>query len=207
MITTLWKYRQFILIALVLLFAWTTYDQSLKLSNERSQKDEVIKALSKKTLEAKVYQNKYGATVTRIQALEFDRATLKAMVEKGFIPEIKGLEGVKKNVKNLESVLQTQTEMIDSLLAISSRKPVIVQGDTIDHLFALEYKDKFAEITVEELKEGQSILEYQISTGKQTVAIFWSRKWFLGRKSWSGEATCENPKARVDSLLVVVKKR
>ena len=203
----IWQNRTIILAIVAAFFFYSTIRIGRELSLERADKNEVIKAYSQSSKEAKEYQNKYGQIVNRVEAVTLENKSLKKMIAEGYMPQLKGLEGVKKNVKNLESVVQSQTKIIDSLKVKSQRIDTVyvnAKGDTVRwQRFKARYEDKFSVIEVDEMLPGEALFEYSVGTGKQTIALFWKKKWFFGKRKYYGEAVCENPKAKVDSLVIV----
>ena len=183
-----------------------------KLSDERFQKEEILKAYNTVSAEVKIFKNANGALVAKNEALTIDRANLKKMVDGGFMPGLKELPGLKKNLRNLEHAYEIALKVNDSLkvkLRDSARVVVKKNGDTIRFVSKCDFyrKTKWFELSV--LQESDTVANVNLETlVPVTGGVLWERKWFLGKKKFVAELTTENPHATVTALKnITVSKR
>lgn len=183
-----------------------------KLSDERFQKEEILKAYNTVSAEVKIFKNANGALVAKNEALTIDRGNLKKMVDGGFMPGLKELPGLKKNLRNLEHAYEIALKVNDSLkvkLRDSARVVVKKNGDTIRFVSKCDFyrKTKWFELSV--LQESDTVANVNLETlVPVTGGVFWERKWFLGKKKFVAELTTENPHATVTALKnITVSKR
>lgn len=171
---------------------------------EQNEKENVQKAYSQSMAEVEIYKNRFNHFVTRNEALELDNKNLSTMVKEGYLKHLKELEGVKKNLKNVEFVYRITAKALDSAmvkLKDTTKIYVDVKGDTVYYRVSeFHHKDQWAQIDEEQISPFESKVTYSV-TVPLTGAMFWDRKWFLGKKSYWGEATSENPHVTIPELV------
>lgn len=170
---------------------------------EQGEKESVQKAYGKTMAEVETYKNIQGQMVTKNETLTLDNNTLREMVKEGYLQQISQLGGVKNNLKNLEFVYKITAKAMDSLLAKlnDTTRYYITDSDTVFYRVSeFSYKDQWVEINETQLSPFESKVDYTF-TVPLTGAMFWDRKWFLGKKTYWGEATSENPHVVIPELV------
>lgn len=171
---------------------------------EQKEKENVQKAYSKSVAEVEIYKNRFNHFVTRNEGLELNNKTLESMVKDGYLKHMKELEGVKKNLRNVEFVYRITAKALDSAivkLKDTTKTYVDAKGDTVFYRVSeFHHKDQWAQIDEEQISPFESKVTYSVVV-PLTGAMFWDRKWFLGKKSYWGEATSENPHVTIPELV------
>ena len=81
-------------------------------------------------------------------------------------------------------------------------------GDTVFYQgIKASYKDKYADLKVTQISPDSVKFVYHIQV-TLTGALYWKRKWFLGRKHYQAEMLSDNPNVVLDSIVTLkVKKK
>ena len=179
---------------------------------EQTQKQEIQKAYGQAIQEIKVYKNKNGQLVFQNETLTLDRKNLLKMINDGYLPQLKELSSVKKSLRNLESLVQINAVVegttTDVKVTDTTKNYVNSKGDTASFVAReISYKDKWTEIWGAEVAPKQYKLHYETEI-PLTGAVYWSRKRFLGKKTYKAEITTENPHGVIrDYVNIRVSKR
>lgn len=182
-----------------------------KYQAEKKDKDNVIQLTSGKDLIIKKYQNSNNNLVVRASQLEFENKTVKKLAEEGQLTWLKEFEGVKKNMKNLESAYRLQARAADSVGARLEKLRLTYindDGDTIVYQgVKFNYQDKYTALKAKQVTPDSIVVTYNIKV-PLSGAVFWKRKWFLGKKQYQAEMMSENPSVVLDSVVsLTVKKK
>lgn len=177
---------------------------------EKSNKENLIKLTSGKDLIIKRYQNKNDNLVVRAQQLEFENKTIKTLAEEGQLTWLKEFEGLKKNMKNLESAYKLQAKATDSVKAkLEELEGYYINddGDTVLYKgMKFNFQDKFTTLKARQISPDSISVTYNIEV-PLAGAVFWKRKWFLGKKQYYSEMSSENPNVVIDSVISLTAKK
>ena len=211
MITLLLKNYKLILIAILVLAigalftAWRIdheraikfKDQAESLGNYHSNQQDSLKT-------SKNDKNQWEA-VTNANLMT--AATVQRLAEaQGFW--INDVKGVKKNMKNLESAQATQLSV-----GINTKVPTIeTLGDstrkTIRFKVERIYDDKNFTKAYISTNQDSGTLDLDIAVSVKQ-AVYWDRKWFLGKKKYYSKVISENPDVKINAheSITVTKKK
>lgn len=175
-----------------------------KYQNEKKQKEGVQQLFSKKQSEIELYKNKQGQLVAKNEVVELENKTIKALVKEGNLSWLTELQGVKKNMRNLESAYRLRTQVLDSILVKlndTTRTYITIKGDTIEFKAKdWSYSDKFSSFKSYQITPDSSIFTYNISV-PLSGAVYWKRKhpflWIFSKKVYKSELTSENPNVKI----------
>lgn len=179
-----------------------------RLATERAQ---AIKFATLDSARAVEYQNQYGHQVKRTEEVELSLRNARDLSNTERLAFLKELEGVKSNLRNLESAVRLQS-MVTADLKLHLRDTTIIltPGDTI-HAHKFQYLDQYN--SLRGITEGDTtmLVKARISVPLDG-AMFWERNKILGlrigRKKWYAEFTSPNPWVKIDaSEYIKIEKR
>lgn len=177
---------------------------------EKQDKLNLIELTSGKDLILKKYVNDNNHLVTRTQALEFQNSTMQKLAEEGQLKWLQEFEGLKRNMKNLESAYKLQAIAGDSVNAKLNKLQLLYVNDAGDTVFyqgiKATHKDKYADLKVVQVSPDSVRFVYKIQV-PLSGAVYWKRKWFLGKKIYQAEMTSENPNVVLDSIVTLKTKK
>ncbi len=141
-----------------------------------------------KTVE--VYTNKNGNEVSKNTSLEFQPSTIKHLVKEGQLPAIKEFKDLKNSYNNLQNLIQ-------SLIKIGNNNTIPI---TLDSTFG--YTTEFENIqgSIHKDSSGYKLLLRDTVIVPLNIVVYWKRKWFLGKKSYSVEAESPNKGVKILGL-------
>ena len=181
-----------------------------KYEQEKQDKDNLVQLTSGKDLIIKKYQNQNDHLVVRTSQLEFENKTVKQLAEEGQLKWLNEFGGLKKSMKNLESAYRLQSSVIDSIgVKLEQMQGYYIndKGDTV--IFQgvkFNYQDKYTSLKARQINPDSAIVTYNIKV-PLAGAVFWKRKWFLGRKYYQAEMVSENPNVSIDSVVSLTIKK
>jgi len=175
-----------------------------KFKEEKAQKQGVEQLFSKKQTEVEFYKNKNGQLVAKNETVELDNKTIKDLVKQGNLQFLKEFNNLKKNYKNLETALQIQVKISDSLkskLTFIPEKYIDKKGDTIKfNAFKWGRITEWGYDSLKQITPDSVIFKKRESVPLDGV-LYWKRKWFLGKKRHFVEVTSKNPEVEIEKLL------
>jgi len=167
----------------------------------RQEKEQLVKAASDSGRIARTYINLYGQAVSKNNVLELTHRNARA-IQAQELAFTRLFEGVKKNLKNLETAFRSQSEVLIKL-KLKNSDTLIVQphadapADTITATH-FSYGDNYNII------QGLVLSDTTQLDGYIAVPIdgvnYWQRKhkfifknWRIGKKQYFSEMTSPNP--------------
>ncbi len=180
---------------------------------EKAEKENVILLHSKAIEQVEHYKNAYGHIVAKNEAIVLENRDIKELVKNGNLAWMNELQGIKKNLKNLEFAYKITTHVMDSLsvMLLDTTRFYIVKGDTIRfEAKDWEYTDKWGKFSAKQLMPNKIDFKYDI-TVPLDGALIWKRKhpylWILSKKEYSSELYSENPHVKVTELVNIKVKK
>lgn len=161
-------------------------------------------------MEVEYYKLENGQLVATKDAAILDLKTVKKLSEDKDLQWIEQFEGIKKNLRNLETATQINTETIASMKGNITDTVVVV--DSTEHkAFSFDNSDKWMEVkgvVIPDLKTVDTFVKVQVPI---EGVMFWKRKKVLGLriggKEWSSEFTSPNPYTKITNLNQILIKR
>jgi hypothetical protein len=192
------------LLALLIILIGLVDHYKSKYEEEKSSKEAVIQLTAEKDLIISTYKNKEGNLVTRANALEVENKTIQTLVKEGQLKWLKELEGLKKNMKNLETAYNIQTRVVDSVRTKLEKIQLYYinnKGDTTYYQgMSFKYHDEFTKIDAIQVTLDSIKVNYSVAV-PITGDVYWSRKWFLGKKTYKAEVVSSNPHVQIDKII------
>jgi hypothetical protein len=202
-----------IIIAVLILSLSGMYGYTQHLQNKLDKAEDYKSLYETSVKENKIWKDEAGQWRNKAEVANASASTLKELAKQGdprMTQILKEFEGVKKSFKNLESFTELQAQTISQLTGMvkDSSIKVIKGNDTIT-------------VKVKKIRAQNDWNKYDITVfgdtanikreGKEEFdqAVFWERKWFLGKKKWSSEIVSKNPETKIikQSSLSVKKRR
>jgi len=176
----------------------------------REQNKQITQYAIQKSMEVEYYKLENGQLVATKDAAILDLKTVKKLSEDKDLQWIKQFEGIKKNLRNLETATQINTETIVSMKGNITDTVVVV--DSTEHkAFSFDNSDKWMEVkgvVIPDLKTVDTFVKVQVPI---EGVMFWKRKKVLGLriggKEWSSEFTSPNPYTKITNLNQILIKR
>lgn len=176
----------------------------------RDQVKQITQYAIQKSMEVEYYKLENGQLVATKDAAILDLKTVKKLSEDKDLQWIKQFEGIKKNLRNLETATQINTETIASMKGAVTDTVVVV--DSTEHkAFSFDNSDKWMEVkgvVIPDLKTVDTFIKVQVPI---EGVMFWKRKKVLGlrlgRKEWSSEFTSPNPYTKITTLNQILIRR
>ncbi len=177
-----------IIILAVLLFAsmgagYYTY-QKWRAAEREAKSLTQINGVAFKSVEQ--YKNRYNKIVAKNESLTLNNKSIKELVKEGQLPVLKQFEGLKRNYRNLEQLIQSN-------ILVSGQVKIPI--DTAGNFF---FDDSF-NFVQGNIKNDTLHISDSIRV-PLSVVVYWQRSWLLGRKKYSAEAVSDNPKAIIKGL-------
>jgi hypothetical protein len=200
-----WKQILFLVLLILLIAAVGIADYyRSKYEIEKKEKESVVALTAHQGLIIKDYKNKNDQLVTRATALEFENKTVRELAESGELKWLQEFEGLKKNLRNLESAYRLQTKVVDSVkvkLQTLQLFYINSHGDTIIYQgMKFNYEDKFASISALQVTPDSLHVKYSVDV-PISGTLYWKRKWFLGKKTYQAEVTSANPNVKISDVI------
>lgn len=184
-----------IIIAVVLLLTslggcYWLYGQWRAAEKERKS---LVELNGKSFKEVSYYKNAFGNQVAKNETLQLESKTVKELVKEGQLPILKEFDGLKRNYRNLESLMQAS-------LRVSSQLSLQVQSDS-----SFSYQDEYRHLIGRITKDSTGYIAHvtDTSTVPIDIVIYWKRKWFLGKKTYAAEAVSKNKSAKIIGLETI----
>jgi len=176
-----------------------------KYQEEKADKEGIMKLNEIQAGTIVEYRNQNNRLVSRAEVAEIRGKTIAEMMQTGQLKWLKELEGLKKNMKNLEYAYNIQSSASDSLrLKLDKVSSVFINstGDTV--IFQgvkFKFNDKYARITAEQISPDSIDIGYHIDV-PISGALFWKRKfWIFSKKKYYAEVTSENPNVIIPKVI------
>ena len=160
------------------------------------------------TTESKAWQDDAGAWRHRSEVvrLENQSSMYNAIKTDSKINElVKSVDGIKNNMRNLKSVTVTGTHTIIEK-HIPIHDTIFIKGVDTTLGKKFYYQDKYTTI------KGVIVQDtlYPKIENRDTIfsAVYWKRKWFLGRKRYTQDLRSSNPDTKIEysKNISIVKK-
>lgn len=172
---------------------------------EKRDKQNAIKLSGLNRQAMETYRNKNDQLVTRLSALEFTTSTVKDLVKSGELGWLNQFQGLKKSMKNLETAYNIQMEASDSLQTKLDKFQsfyINSTGDTIVFQgMKFAYQDEYTILSAQQVSLDSVRVKYSVKV-PVSGALFWDRKWFLGKKHYKAEITSENPHVTIPEAVI-----
>jgi hypothetical protein len=180
-----------------------------KISEERdiaeADKATAIQFATGEKNKTEVYINKFNNSVARTKAAEVSLSNVNALRKTDRLEHLKEVEGLKKNLKNLESTATVTAEIKGDKIPFQT-----VYLPCKDSIKAFHYllTDKWNNIDAMVLDTPKFDIKVPIQS-----TVYWKRKtkvlWFrVGKKEWIIESTSPNTLVQITSQdLIKVSKR
>ncbi len=135
-------------------------------------------------------------------------------VPKGNLTDVKQLEdltdevkGLRKNLTNLENYITISSQTIIHKTTYLRDTVYFTSDSVLHHTKTFSQEDKFDTLRV--VIKGDSAEWYRSHTDSLASALYWDRKWFLGRKKYKNEIINFNPMSKIiyQSVVKAARKR
>jgi hypothetical protein len=177
-----------------------------KYKQEKESKEVLDKLTSQQDFIIKTYKNKNDQLVVQTEILELQANTVKDLAKRQELQWLKEFEGLKKNLKNLESGYKLQalaTDSVKAKLETLQLFSIDYKGDTIIYKgMQFVYTDEFTTLTAKQLTSDSINVKYSVKVPLSGV-VYWHRKWFLGKKTYKAEVTSSNPNVEISEVLTL----
>lgn len=184
-----------IIISIVLLLAslGSCYWLYGKWRNAEKERKSLVELNSKSFKEVEYYHNKLGNEIAKNQTLQLETKTIKELVKEGQLPILKEFDGLKRNYRNLETLLQASIEM-------GSQLSLQIQNDS-----TFDYQDEYRHLIGRITRDSSGYVAHVTDTTivPIDIVVYWKRKWFLGKKTYAAEAVSKNKSAKITGLETI----
>lgn len=181
-------------IAIILVLCTLLASMQQKISKLKIEKDQVIKYSLIDESQIIWYKNKLNKETARADVAELSFSNAAKLLTTERLNFIKQFEGVKKNARNINTVLE--------VTAKSTTDVELVSRDSLEwELF--EFKDEFNNLKV--VSKNDTISITHVVEVPLQGAIFWQRKKILGfirigKKTYEIHMTSPNPNVHLTNL-------
>ena len=176
-----------------------------KWKTEKRENESLVTLNSDAFDNVETYKNKLGQEVSKNQALTLRNGTLKTLTDNQEFKFLKDMEGLKRSLRNLESAQRITARAVGSINTGIRDTTIFIttaggQDTTILVAKSINYEDEYTTITgLLDLKLDSVKLDYTVTVPLEG-AVYWERKWFLGKKKWSSELISPNPNVTITEL-------
>lgn len=202
-----------IFLGLVALVNW----QRNQIKSLKSRTANLVKVAERDSLSAEFYKNEYGREVARNEVINLTHADALKLLDTRHLNYLKEIEGLKRNLRNLEAAVQVKTELkfdtklplLDSLVTLTNGLISDMPNTTI--LKTWEYSDKYNHFSGIIFPDSISL------KGKADIELFgavhWQRKKVIGlrigKKQYFNDFYTPNELAEIKGteFIKVVKKK
>jgi hypothetical protein len=199
-----------ILVALLLIAGAIVVDQHKMLIRVNSERHQAISFAKRDSANAMNYKNKFDHQVQRNEITDLSLRNAQDLRNTDRLAFIQELQGVKQNMKNLESAVRIQARATADLRMQLHDTTIYLNGDTL-HVHKFGYADKYN--SIRGLLEGDTtILANAMISVPLEGAVYWERTKLLGlrigRKKFYSEFTTPNKWVKIDnSEYIKIQKR
>lgn len=177
-----------------------------KLSEEKAQ---LIEVADKNKRAAETYINLHGAEVSKNETLQLSLDNAQELNKRNELGNLKQFQGLRKNIKNLEAVVQIKNTIIQDLRLKNYDSVIVILADTIP-VKKFSYSDEFNSIKGI-VKDDTSELVVNVKVPIEGV-VYWERKkkfWFIryGKKTYYSEFTSRNPWVTIENHETTIIKK
>lgn len=176
-----------------------------KWKTEKRENESLVMLNSDAFDNVETYKNKLGQQVTKNQALTLRNGTLEELTDNQEFKFLKDMDGLKRSLRNLESAQRITARAVGSInTGIRDTTIFITSAGAADTTILVaktfNYQDKYTTIKgLLDLKLDSVKLDYTVTVPLEG-AVYWERKWFLGKKRWSSEIISPNPNVTITEL-------
>lgn len=175
-----------------------------KYQREREDRMQAQKFAIAEERQKEFYMNKAGLETSRAEVSELSLRNLKAMQEDKLIANIKELEGVKKNLRNVEQILSVVAKY-QNTFRMGARDTVVLLDSVKVDARVSHYSDSLNYVDILSLPD--STIAQLFVTVPIRGGVLWHRKWFLGRKHYKQDLYSTNPAVTItDQHLIRVRR-
>ncbi len=199
----------FVLVAGVCFLAMYLYRENQILKDQRQQ---LYNFAVNRDQQVRYYMSKDSLLISKVNSVELDNKNLKELAATKELEYLKQFEGLKKNLKNLETAVNANisiTSKVDGKLndstftKINGKDTVLVTGKSF------KVNDEFRKLDIAII--GRDISVHEEMTVPLSIVNYWERKRILGlrigKKLYVTEATSRNPHVKIDKLESIFKQR
>lgn len=181
--------------------------------NKRLQSElaSVTTLADKNARAAKTYINLHGREVSKNKVLSLSLTNTRKLREIEELQHLNQINGVKKDLRNVQQVITTQAAVIQSLRLTNTDTVIITKTDTV-RAARFKYQDKWnlvkgyttSDSTIIDSLQSIVLLQGGIIAGKRTKKLLFFR---VGPRQLESHITCPNPWVKIqDHLIIKVEK-
>ncbi len=166
--------------------------------SERAEKLSVISLNGEANKTIDEYTNKNNNLVAINESIQLESKTIKLLHSEKQLAILDEFKGLKKNYKNLENLIQASLKVGGSI-------SVPIKPDS-----TFSHHDEFRDLlgSIEFVQDsGFSVHITDTTTVPLALVVYWKRKWFLGKETYSVEGTSSNKKVKIVGLESIQVKR
>ncbi|MEK9157681.1 MAG: DUF6549 family protein [Patescibacteria group bacterium] len=204
------KLRIYIILSVVIVVLIGTVGLQYKsLRSWRERHSQVLQIAKKDSLTSVIYKNQWGHEVAKSEILTLNLNDARKLATTSHLSFLTEIEGVKKNLKNLEQAVQVQAKL-SVFTSLPLKDTLVVFHKDSVAAKAWSYRDKYNTL------QGLVLRDSTVIMGTATVplygAVYWQRKKIMGlrigAKKYFNEFTTPNHLVKITgSELIQIKKR
>lgn len=158
-----------------------------------------------KSKENKVWKDQYGYWRNRAETVEITKENLQDIKELQHLSS--EFEGLKKNLKNLETYINANT-VTEIHKTVKLRDSTIYSVDSVPiRIPVFSYKDKWESVRGAIVDDSITLNISHMDS--LSIVQYWDRRWLLAKKKYFIEIKSDNPNTRIvyqKSIMVKRKK-
>ena len=199
------RVNTFIVIIIVLVLLCAFFYQKIEKLNIMNQDLKVVSEF--KNTNAKVWKDQFQMNRHRSEVLELNNIAAiinNKTLNEEFRANLKGFNQIKKSLKNIEQVVNTNSTLrLEKTIKLKDTTLYI--NDTQRVAKSIAFSDKWINISGFIINDSVNL---KIDSKDSLVSVvYWTRKWFLGRKKYKIEIVNKNPHQKIEyNKMVRIKK-
>lgn len=165
------------------------YDQN----QENSRRHSEVLAYSKQAMNRiELVENDLGNMVAKQDNLSLNIRDLRELREAGEIKYLDQIEGLKKNLRNLESTFRAESSINYQELKLALKDTTIIIDRKTEPIAAQTFSWHDQWNSISGIIAQDTIMPQIDIQVPLTGAVTWDRTWFLGKKHYEFQITSEN---------------
>lgn len=177
-----------------------------QLAQTKSDNRNLINLYSAESQKVQHYTSKLGQEVANNKAVVLSNKAMKDLMDNQEMQWLNNFKDLKRSLKNLEVAQRITANAYDSLKVLledTTKFYIIPTGDTVKFkAVKMRHRDKYASIRAEQITPDSGVFVYHVEVPIDG-AIYWTQKWFLGKKHYESEFTSENPNVTITKLQTI----
>lgn len=176
------------------------------LRTQRAEKKQAIDFANNLNRDLVFYKNDHGHQVARSQALELSLRNAQSLAESERLSFVREFQGMKKSLRNLEHAIRI-TGQVSSDHSLALEDSIVhFDQDSTFNFQRFNYADSLNSISGVVFPD--TVMLKIRATVPLRAAVFWTRKWFLGKKRYHFDVTSTNPYVTItEAEAIQIKKR